>query len=153
MDTNLKIPLFVWMRLILQLRRRGGNYRESGAFLLGRPGSRRIKRFICYDDLDPSALDSGIITFHGAGFVPLWDYCREHNLRVIADVHTHCDEWTGQSGSDRSHPMIGVKGHLSLIVPHYAQGNIVSVKGVEMFEYIGEHEWRDCTVEEVVTLV
>lgn len=154
MARNLRISFVVWIRLIRQLRRRGSSYRESGAFLLGRPGSHRIARFICYDDLDPTALDSGIIRFHGAGFVPLWDYCREHNLRVIADVHTHPGKWTGQSGSDCTHPMIGVKGHLSLIVPHYAQGSIVSLKGVRMFEYVGEHEWRECAEGEIaLTLI
>ena len=132
------------MRLILQLRRRGGGYRESGAFLLGRPKSHRILNFICYDDLDPAALDTGIITFHGAGFVPLWDYCRDHKLRVLADVHTHGGQWTGQSESDRAHPMIGLKGHVSLIVPHYGQRNTFAMRGVGMFEYQGNHEWRKC---------
>src|SRR6266542_2518763 len=120
MRTKIAIPILLWMRLIRQLRLRGGGYRESGAFLLGRAESYRILKFICYDDLDPTALDTGIITFHGAGFVPLWDYCRDHKLHVMADVHTHGGESTGQSGSDRTHPMIGVKGHVALIVPHYA---------------------------------
>jgi hypothetical protein len=145
MQRKLDIPLLLWVRLIRQLRRRGAGSRESGAFLLGRPNSVRTARFICYDDLDPIALDTGIITFHGAGFVPLWDYCRDHKLRVIADVHTHGGEWTGQSGSDRTHPMIGVKGHVGLIVPHYAQRNTITLRGVGMFEYEGNHEWNECS--------
>ena len=143
MQRKIDIAIVRWIRLIRRLRQRGGGNRESGAFLLGRPNSIRVVKFICYDDLDPNALDTGIITFHGAGFVPLWDYCREHKLCVIADVHTHGGEWTGQSGSDRTHPMIGVKGHVALIVPHYAQRNTFNAKGVGTFQYLGNHEWRE----------
>jgi|ERR1051326_5392409 proteasome lid subunit RPN8/RPN11 len=144
MATEIRIPIWRWTQLVLQLRRRGGGCRESGAFLLARPDSKRVLKFICYDDLDPHALDTGIITFHGMGFVPLWDYCRDHKLKVVADVHTHGGDWTGQSDSDRTHPMIGLRGHISLIVPHFAQRNLVSMVGVGVFEYEGNHEWREC---------
>ena len=137
------ISRWLWIRLIWQLRRRGGGKRESGAFLLSNQGVRRITRFICYDDLDPTALDSGIIVFHGAGFVPLWDFCRLRKMIVVADIHTHGNEWTGQSDSDRTHPMIGQKGHVSLIAPHFAQRNLLSVDGVGIYEYEGNHRWSD----------
>jgi len=139
----LRISIWLWMRLIRQLRRRGSGERESGAFLLCKQGSRRITRFICYDDLDPTALDSGIIVFHGAGFVPLWDFCRLQQMSVVADIHTHGDEWTGQSDADRTHPMIGQKGHVSLIGPHFAQRNLLSLDGVGIYEYAGNHRWVD----------
>lgn len=138
---TVRISIWLWMRLIQQLRRRGYGQRESGAFLLSKQGARRVTKFICYDDLDPSALDSGIIIFHGAGFVPLWDYCRREHMTAVADVHTHSDQWTGQSDTDRTHPMIGQKGHVSLIVPHYAQRNLLSFDGVGIYEYAGNHEW------------
>jgi proteasome lid subunit RPN8/RPN11 len=138
----LRISIGVWIRVICQLRQRGYGQRESGAFLLAKQGSSRITRFICYDDLDPTALDSGIIIFHGAGFVPLWEYCRRKQMRVVADVHTHSDEWTGQSEADRTHPMIGHPGHVGLIVPYYAQRNLLSLHGVGIFEYSGNHEWN-----------
>ena len=139
----LRASLWLWMRLFYQLRRRGRGQRESGAFLLSALGSRRITKFICYDDLDPTALDSGIIVFHGAGFVPLWDFCRREQMTVVADIHTHGDYWTGQSDADRTHPMIGQKGHLSLIAPHFARRNRFSLKGVGIYEYVGNHQWMD----------
>lgn len=139
--SKLTISIWLWMRLIRQLRRRGHGQRESGAFLLGRIGQGRITRFVCYDDLDPQALDTGIIMFHGHGFVPLWEICRRENMRVFADVHTHGDEWTGQSKADRTHPMVGQKGHVSLIVPHYATRNLVGFDGVGIYEYAGNHRW------------
>jgi hypothetical protein len=41
--------------------------------------------------------------------------------------------------------MIGVKGHVSLIVPHFAQRNTFTMRGVGMFEYHGNHEWSECS--------
>lgn len=139
----LRISMWLWIRLVRELRRRGRGERESGAFLLSKQGSRRITKFICYDDLDPTVLDTGIIVFHGAGFVPLWDYCRSEEMMVVADVHTHGDEWTGQSDADRTHPMIGQKGHVSLIAPHFARRNRLSLRGVGIYEYAGNHSWDD----------
>lgn len=141
------IPRWLWICLFWQLRRRGGGKRESGAFLLSNQSSRRITKFICYDDLDPTAVDSGIIVFHGAGFVPLWDFCRRRQMNVIADIHTHGNQWTGQSDADRTHPMIGQKGHVSLIAPHFAQRNLLSVDGVGIYEYEGNHRWSDRSAE------
>src|SRR5206468_12572112 len=53
----------------LRLRTRRST-RESGAFLLGTesPGSKRIEKFVFYDDLDPNALSTGIVHFDGAKF-------------------------------------------------------------------------------------
>jgi hypothetical protein len=140
-NSPLRISIWLWMRLIRQLRRRGCRERESGAFLLSKQGARHITKFICYDDLDPRALDSGIIVFRGAGFVALWEYCRDEQMTTVADVHTHSDQWTGQSDSDRTHPMIGQKGHVSLIVPYYAQRNLLWLEGVGVYEYAGNHKW------------
>jgi hypothetical protein len=142
MKTNLRIPLLLWRKLVGQLKRRGSGVRESGAFLLGNVGGCKIKHFIPYDDLDPSALDSGIVGFHGVGFVPLWNYCQRHKMQVLADVHTHGGNWTGQSGTDQTNPMIETPGHIALIVPHFAKGNRASLKGVGVYEYLGDHEWR-----------
>lgn len=140
---RIKISVWLWMRLILQLRGRGLGRRESGAFLLGKVGSSRITRIICYDDLDPEAFESGIIVFRGFGFVPLWEHCRREGMMVLADVHTHPDAWTGQSDSDRSHPMVGQKGHIAMIVPYYAQRNLTNLRGIGIYEYAGDHRWHD----------
>src|SRR6266853_5082256 len=95
--TRLNIPRYLWGKLIKELRRRGKGVRESGAFLLGDVGGCKIRQFIAYDDLDPSALTSGIIVFQGAGYVPLWMFCEQHKMQVLADVHTHGGKCTRQS--------------------------------------------------------
>lgn len=133
----------LWRTGLEELRRRGGERRESGAFLLGtRQGDRRVvERFVFYDDLDPRCLDTGIVVFDGAGYGPLWRMCRETDSRVVADVHTHPGE-AHQSSTDRRNPMVAERGHLALIVPEFARRKVgPSVLGI--YEYEGEHRWRD----------
>lgn len=144
MSECLSISRWHWRKLILDLRRRGEGRRESGAFLLAAPSSTRVITHICYDDLDPLAHDSGIIVFHGAGYVRLWELCEARQLHVIADVHTHPGNWTGQSHTDATHPMIGIAGHIALIVPFFAQRNAYSLRGVGIHRYRGDHQWQTC---------
>ncbi|MBI3867698.1 MAG: hypothetical protein HY299_04120 [Verrucomicrobia bacterium] len=140
--TGLEIPRSLWGRVVAELRNRGQSRRESGAFLLAGTGTSIVSEFVCFDDLDSVALETGIITFHGSGFVNLWNLCRERCLQVLADVHTHPHEWTGQSFSDRTNPMINQPGHVSLIVPDYAQRPQSTLTGVGIHEYLGRHRWK-----------
>ena len=141
-DSNLKISWLLWIRLVWTLRKRGANRRESGAFLLGPLSGGRANHFICYDDLDPNCLDTGIIRFDGSGYVHLWKACSQKKLKVIADVHTHPSGWTGQSEADRTHPMVAQKGHLAMILPHYAQTTLLSKKGASLYQYLGDNTWK-----------
>ena len=138
----LKVSRELWGKMLNDLRHRGAGERESGAFMLAKADSREIVSSICYDDLDPTALKTGIITFHAAGFVKLWDHCQRNGLSVVADVHTHPTEWTGQSHSDRTHPMVAVKGHIALILPDYAAPDSRPLNGASVYEYKGSHAWK-----------
>jgi hypothetical protein len=140
----IKISTRLWSKMVRELRKRGRGERESGAFLLAKMASPRICRVICYDDLDDTALDTGIITFHAKGFVRLWEICQNERLKVLADVHTHPTAWVEQSWSDKTHPMVAQPGHISLIVPHYAQRTKCSLNGVGLYEYLGDHKWKIC---------
>lgn len=141
---KLIVPRVVWWRLLRELDHRGQRRRESGAFLLGtiEGAIRHVSTFVCYDDLDPHALDGGYITFHGEGFPRLWALCRARDLRVVADVHTHPGRDARQSGIDQRHPMLPVARHLALIVPKFAKGSRFSANGVGIHEYTGS-TWRD----------
>lgn len=132
----------LWRNLLSELYQRGAGERESGAFLLTATGRREITSFICYDDLDDAALETGVITFHAVGFVRLWDHCQRHGLSVAADVHTHPTDWTGQSESDRTHPMVAIKGHVALILPNFAAPNAQPLNGASIYEYRGSHKWK-----------
>jgi proteasome lid subunit RPN8/RPN11 len=143
---KIEINRLFWFKLTRELHRRGANEQESGAFLLSRERDTEVVRFVCYDDLDPYCLDSGIVRFDGAGYVKLWQICQKEKLHVVADVHTHPGKWTDQSELDKTHPMIPQKGHTALIVPRFARGSRFGLRGVGIFEYLGDGEWRQWSV-------
>jgi len=139
---SLAISIWQWLFLMHELRRTSRARRESGAFLLGRPGAQRMTRYVLYDALDPHVADSGVIVFHGGCITPLWEMCRLEGLCVVADVHTHPGSWTGQSPSDQACPMIRQSKHLALIVPHYAGRRFQGLKGLGIHEYVGDRHWK-----------
>jgi hypothetical protein len=143
-NTSIRISFFLWWQLVHQLRRRGQGQRESGAFLLGRAdkSSGKVSSFICYDDLDPHAYQSGAIAFHAEGCAALWEHCRNHGLQVLADAHTHPGWGVGQSHIDQENPMIPVKGHTGMILPNFAATVKLSLAGVGIYEYLGGYKWR-----------
>lgn len=141
---TIRIPVFLWAMMVLQLRRRGARQGESGAFLLGRKqgASAQATKYICYDDLDPDACRSGAITFHATGYAALWQYCRKEKLEVLADVHTHPEKNIEQSYIDRRNPMLPVLGHLATILPNYGYTSWWSLRDVGVYEYLGNFKWR-----------
>jgi hypothetical protein len=141
----LYIPVLLWMRLVLGLRRRGAGRRESGAFLLGLRGPRydKVKAFALYDDLDPHALDRGIVVMDGTGYAALWKLCRERRLEVLGDIHTHAGPGPRQSEANRTNPMIPEPGHMAFILPHFAGTWGWQFNDVAIYEYAGDYRWND----------
>jgi proteasome lid subunit RPN8/RPN11 len=141
---ELSCSWLLWRRLLIALRARGRERtRESGAFLLGardEDGCARIEDFVLYDDLDPKALASGIVHFNGRYFSDLWAICEARDLAVVADVHVH-PGGAAQSDSDRSHPMISLKGHLALILPDFAD-HPVKRQRIGIYRYEGAKLWQ-----------
>ena len=129
----------LWRTLMMELRERGRGRRESGAFLLAARGSCRIERAVYLDDLDPNCLN-GAIAFDGVYYERLWQICDATGLVVIADIHTHPSEWVAQSGIDRENPMIATRGHVALIVPNFAQGNLTP-RSAGIHRYLGDEGW------------
>lgn len=138
------VPILRWRRLILDLRRRGDGKRESGAFLLGRmqAGKTVCTNHIYYDDLDPHAYQGDGIAFHAPGCAALWGICREQNIDVLADVHTHPGNYIQQSPIDQRNPMMPTVGHTAMIVPNFGNTPWWSLTGVGIFEYLGHFKWR-----------
>ena len=139
---ELSCPSRIWKRLLIDLHRRGRGRHESGAFLLGTrdgDGRRHIRDYVLYDDLDPHALDTGIVRLDGSYFGQLWDICRARGLTVVADVHTH-PHGARQSKSDQSNPIISRAGHIALIVPRLAAPP-VSVQEIGIYRYLGGYRW------------
>lgn len=138
---RLSMDAALWGELLENLRERGGGVRESGAFLLGLgDGARRTaRRIVLYDDLDPNCLNEGYVRFDGHHYGRLWEMCAQESLSVVADVHTH-PYGPGQSHSDKMHPMVSIPGHIALIVPNYAQGEL-SAADVGVYVYRGRYRW------------
>jgi proteasome lid subunit RPN8/RPN11 len=143
-NRRIRVPILLWRRVILDLRRRGAGRRESGCFLLGvsRGATGTTKEYVCYDDLDPNAYQGGGIAFHAAGCAALWTHCRERHLEILADVHTHGGTDTCQSDIDRRNPMIPLVGHTALIVPLFAHTRWWLLDGVGVYAYLGHFKWR-----------
>lgn len=141
----LRVPVLVWVRMMWDIRARAAGRRESGAFLLGthRGSVSKARGHVCYDDLDPKSLDTGIVRIGGSGFKKLWRECKARGLCVVADVHSHPRSWVGQSESDRTNPMISEVGHVAFIVPDFARQLCIFFRGVGVYEYLGKHRWRD----------
>lgn len=143
-ELNIRVPFLTWRSAILALRRRGHGQRESGAFLLGvrQAANGFCTAYICYDDLDPNAYQHGGIAFHATGCAALWALCRNRQLEILADVHTHPGDDTRQSSIDQRNPMIPVIGHTAMIVPNFAHAPWWSLRGVGVYEYLGNFAWR-----------
>lgn len=137
----------LWSAGVRQLAARTRNgRRESGAFLLGvaeQDGTRRILEFVYYDDIDPHALDTGIVHFAGTKLPLLWEHCRRRGYGVVADVHVHPGDYA-QSASDRADPVMPRAGHIALIIPHYARRG-VEPSAIGVYEYRGNGIWVDHT--------
>lgn len=144
---ELSMTRWTWAALVAALRNRGRGTRESGAFLLGYAGEpRHVADFIAYDDLDPHCLDSGIVRFDGRFYGELWRQCKERELEVVADVHTH-PGGVFQSPADQRHPMIAQRGHVALILPRFAAEDI-TVGEIGIYRYLGDRSWFDVPLAE-----
>lgn len=132
----------VWRAGVTELRRRAGGRCESGAFLLGSAdNARRIEEFVFYDEIDPSALRSGIVVIDGHRLGDLWAHCRKTGRAVVADVHVHPGGF-GQSASDRANPVMPEVGHIAMILPDFA-ARAIGPDGIGVYEHLGNRRWRD----------
>jgi proteasome lid subunit RPN8/RPN11 len=135
----------LWTAISREIDRRGARLHEAGAFLLGHmEGSCRVvSDVVFYDELDEHAYDSGVCILEAPAFAKLWGICRERQLTVVGDVHSH-GGLALQSEADRTNPMVARAGHVALIVPDFARPP-VKLRHLGVYEYRGNHEWNDHT--------
>ena len=70
------------------------------------------------------------------------EFVLEHGLEVFGDAHTHPTADVRQSWIDKRNPMLPVKGHIALILPHYGRASLWSLAGVGMYVFCGGREWQ-----------
>lgn len=135
----------IWEVGVRELARRTlGEKRESGAYLLGKTlsnGAHEILDFVFYDDVDPEALTSGIVTIRETALPRLWEICRARGYGVVADVHVHPYGY-GQSESDRANPVMPRAGHIAFILPDFARDR-PRPGTIGMYEFLGAGRWAD----------
>src|SRR5690606_6251303 len=137
----LEVPSALWVALMTHLREQGGGIRESGAFLLGHKADagRVAMQFLPYEQLQHDALRDDYVSLRAESFAKLWEVCRAEAMTVVADVHTH-PFGPGRSRSDRTNPMVALRGHIALIVPRFASGN-PRPRDLGLYVYQGNHQW------------
>jgi hypothetical protein len=142
---RINCPTDRWRRVVAELERRGGHQHEAGVFLLGveKYGRHQVTDAVYYDELDPNAYKSGVCALYGDAFAKLWALCREKNLTIVADVHTHPGA-AFQSPSDKTNPMVARAGHMAVIIPFFAKWPITR-RTLGVYEYRGQHQWIDHT--------
>jgi hypothetical protein len=135
----------VWESGVRELARRTlGENRESGAYLLGKTlnnGTHEILDFVFYDDLDPEALATGIVTIRQTALPRLWEICRARGYGIVADVHVHSFGY-GQSASDRANPVMPRAGHIAFILPNFARHR-PRAGTIGIYEFLGGSRWAD----------
>jgi hypothetical protein len=136
-------PVRRWRWIVGELERRGRRRHEAGVFLLGFEHRRKLQvtDTIFYDELDPRAYATGVCVLTGDAFAKLWTTCRQRQLTVVADVHSH-PAAAFQSPADRAHPMVARAGHIAIIVPNYGAWP-VRPDELGIYEYRGNHDWID----------
>jgi hypothetical protein len=132
-----------WNRILVELERRGHGCHEAGVFLLGceQNGRREVRDAVFYDELDPEAYSTGVCVLYGDAFAKLWSLCREKQMTVVADAHTH-PEGAFQSLSDKANPMVAQQGHIAIIIPQFARFPVQALR-IGIYEYRGQHDWMD----------
>lgn len=140
-------PLFIsselWERTWLGLRARGYGQREAACVWAGESSDleERVSEVIFLDDLpgvESFALQHR--TTRKATAV-LFEQLREKRLSIVADVHTHPEEWVDLSWVDKAHPIEYRPGLTALVLPGYATG-APSLKETGVHVYLGDGEWR-----------
>jgi len=149
----LELPATLWVELMAHLCAQGAGVRESGAFLLGHKteAGRVVLRFVPYEQLQADAFSHDYVSLRADSFAKLWEVCRASGMTVVADVHTH-PLGPGQSRSDRTNPMVALKGHIALIVPRFAKGN-PRPRDLGLYVYQGNHQWASYSGSDVDRLL
>lgn len=146
---RLRCARAIWETGVFELARRTqGGQRESGAYLLGvdlPAGGQRILEFVFYDDIDPRALQTGVVTIRQTALPRLWALCRERGYGVVADVHVHPGGYC-QSSSDMANPVMPRAGHIAMILPSFARTQC-EPRGIGIYEFLGAGQWADHSVK------
>ena len=93
--------------------------RESGAYLLGKTlpnGVHEILDFVFYDDIDPDALSTGIVTIRQNALPRLWKSAVSA-VMVLSPMYTCILVALVRASLTRANPVMPRVGHIAFILP------------------------------------
>lgn len=130
-----------WFGIMKQLKKRSGNVNESAAYLLARPESTVIEDVLYPDDFDEHCLHPRYIDVSAEAMFRINRTLSASGLSIKIDVHSHPTYDVRPSTTDDANPVIGIPGHLSIIVPNYAQDIWASPSTWSAQMFLGKGQW------------
>jgi hypothetical protein len=82
--------------------------------------------------------------------VNLFEALHANKLKIIADLHTHPEDWVGLSMPDKEHPIEFRSGFISIVFPNYGRP-CISLTEIGFHEFIGSGMWRQWDFNEVLS--
>ena len=143
MTEPLLVDESVWRTTWVGLQQRGAGERETAAVWLGTlvQGKETVREVIFLDDL-PGTVGRRLQHRTSRQAVNMMlARARELDLGIVADIHTHPEEWVGLSEVDRLHPIEYRPGLLALVLPDFAHGE-PDLSRTGAHEYLGDGVWR-----------
>jgi len=145
-----EIPILIeptlWWLAWDGLRNRGQGWHETACVWAGhRSGQEeRVVEIIFLDDLPGvESFELQHRTSRTATEI-LFEMLRQKQLSIIADVHTHPEDWVDLSRVDQAHPIEYRPGLTALVLPYYASRE-PSINATGVHIYCGKGRWRRLT--------
>ena len=146
----LYIPADLWALTWSELHRRSGGQVDAACAWAGERTSTAwtVKSVHFLDDF--GAIDAGPLHHRAsrASVEGLFDEMRRRGEDLIADVHTHPEDWVDLSRTDREHPLEYRLGMLAVVLPWFA-ATAPSLRQVGVHEYVSTATWRRLSGAEV----
>jgi len=149
LNTELVIPRGLFDETLAELQARSARWRESAAILCGHVAGSQwiadVAKF--YHRLcDDRGRSLSIILAEAAKF-QLYEELNRFQLRLIAGIHTHPEDWVDLSWIDQRNQLCSKKGFWSIVVPSYGQKPwLIENMGVHIRTSNG---WRRLTVGQI----
>lgn len=137
------IPEELWQHTWSGLRTRGEGAREAACVWAGSCSEREelVSEVVFLDDFP------GVKSFalqHQTSRTAtdaLFEGLRVKRLSIIADVHTHPEDWVDLSWVDKAHPIEYRPGLSALVLPYYAT-SIPAIATTGIHIYLGDGRWK-----------
>lgn len=142
---RIAVPESLWRRTWAILRDLGAGQNESACVWGGTLSGGRLVASKAYPIAEEHGVQRGCLSHRmsTAGVARLFAELRADGLAIVADVHTHPEDWVGLSKVDKEHPIEYRPGLVCLVLPHYASvAPSFDMTGVHI--YLGGGEWFEC---------